>query len=75
MTNVFKERLHKGYAQTMEQQAGLAWVTGFEDGSPEIPNGPCDPIAGSHATIALLLALEHRRKTGKGMLVEVPMIT
>ncbi len=63
-----------GYAQTIEMTAGLAWMTGPVDGPPEIPNGPCDPIAGLHATIALLLALEHRRRTGEGMLVECPMV-
>jgi crotonobetainyl-CoA:carnitine CoA-transferase CaiB-like acyl-CoA transferase len=63
-----------GYAQTIEMTAGLAWVTGQVDGPPEIPNGPCDPIAGLHATIALLLALEHRRRTGEGMLLECPMV-
>ncbi len=39
-----------------------------------MPNGPCDPIAGIHATFALLLALEHRRRTGEGLLIEVPMV-
>jgi crotonobetainyl-CoA:carnitine CoA-transferase CaiB-like acyl-CoA transferase len=63
-----------GYAQTIEMTAGLAWVTGPKDGAPDIPNGLCDPNAGLHATVALLLALEHRRKTGEGMLLEVPMI-
>jgi crotonobetainyl-CoA:carnitine CoA-transferase CaiB-like acyl-CoA transferase len=33
-----------------------------------------DPIAGGHATFALLLALEYRRRTGKGMLVEAIMV-
>jgi crotonobetainyl-CoA:carnitine CoA-transferase CaiB-like acyl-CoA transferase len=63
-----------GYAQTMEQVSGMAWITGCRDQAPQIPNGPCDPIAGTHATAALLLALEYRRRTGKGMLVEVPMV-
>jgi crotonobetainyl-CoA:carnitine CoA-transferase CaiB-like acyl-CoA transferase len=63
-----------GYAQTMEMASGLAWLTGWPDDPPEVPNGPMDPIAGTHATIALLLALEHRRRTGEGILVEVPMI-
>jgi crotonobetainyl-CoA:carnitine CoA-transferase CaiB-like acyl-CoA transferase len=68
----WRERV--GYAQTIEMTAGLAWVTGPVDGPPDIPNGACDPIAGLHATIALLLALEHRRRTGVGMLVECPMV-
>ncbi|MCH5675654.1 CaiB/BaiF CoA-transferase family protein [Streptomyces gilvus] len=63
-----------GYAQTMEQVSGMAWVTGLPDGVAELPNGPCDPIAGIHATAALLIALEHRRRTGQGMLLEVPMV-
>jgi crotonobetainyl-CoA:carnitine CoA-transferase CaiB-like acyl-CoA transferase len=54
--------------------AGLAWRTGEPDRRPVIPNGPCDPVAGGHATVALLLALEHRRRTGEGMFVECPMI-
>ena len=61
-----------GYAQTMEQASGMAWLTGYPDQEPQAPNGPCDPVGGTHTTIALQLALEHRRRTGKGMLVEVP---
>ena len=63
-----------GYAQTIEMTSGLAWVTGYPDDSPDIPNGVCDPNAGLHALAALLLALEHRRKTGEGMLLESPMV-
>ena len=63
-----------GFAQTMEQISGLAWVTGFGDGPPVIPRGPCDPLAGMHAALALLVALEHRRRTGEGQLVESTMV-
>lgn len=63
-----------GYAQNMEQSSGMAFVTGFPEGPPHVPNGICDPLAGTHATLALLLAIEHRRRTGEGMLVEVPMV-
>lgn len=63
-----------GYAQTMEMGAGLAWMTGWPDAAPEIPNGPMDPIAGNHGFLGLMMALEHRRRTGEGGLVEVPMI-
>ena len=67
-------RNRTGYAQNMEQVSGMAWMTGFPEGPPHVPNGICDPLAGTHATLALLLALEHRRKTGEGMMVEVPMV-
>jgi crotonobetainyl-CoA:carnitine CoA-transferase CaiB-like acyl-CoA transferase len=63
-----------GFAQTMEQVSGMAWVTGFADGPPLIPRGPCDPLAGMHAVLALLVALEHRRRTGEGQLVESTMV-
>lgn len=63
-----------GFAYTMEQVSGLAWVTGEPDEPPLTPNGICDPMAGAHATIAALLGLEHRRRTGRGMFIEVPMV-
>jgi crotonobetainyl-CoA:carnitine CoA-transferase CaiB-like acyl-CoA transferase len=63
-----------GYAQTMEQISGLAWVTGHPDGPPETLNAPCDPIGGSHSLIGLLLALDYRERTGKGMLLEAPQM-
>jgi crotonobetainyl-CoA:carnitine CoA-transferase CaiB-like acyl-CoA transferase len=52
----------------------MAWLTGFADGPPVIPRGACDPLAGLHALTALLVALEHRRRTGRGQLVEATMV-
>ena len=63
-----------GFAPTMEQIAGLAWVTGLPDGLPVAPRGACDPFAGTHAAFALMAALEFADRTGRGQLVEVPMI-
>jgi crotonobetainyl-CoA:carnitine CoA-transferase CaiB-like acyl-CoA transferase len=63
-----------GFAQTMEQVSGMAWMTGEADGPPVIPRGACDPIAGLHAAFATLAALEHRAATGHGALVEVTMV-
>jgi crotonobetainyl-CoA:carnitine CoA-transferase CaiB-like acyl-CoA transferase len=63
-----------GFAQTMEQLSGLAWVTGHRDDQPRIPRGPCDPVAGMHAAFALLVALERRKRTGRGHLVESTMV-
>ena len=62
-----------GFAMTVEQASGLAWITGYDD-MPLVPRGPCDPIGGMHAVFALLLALEHRRRSGEGQLVEVPLV-
>jgi crotonobetainyl-CoA:carnitine CoA-transferase CaiB-like acyl-CoA transferase len=63
-----------GFAQTMEMLSGMAWLTGYADGPPVTPRGPCDPLAGLHAAFALLCALDHRDRTGQGQLVEVAMI-
>lgn len=63
-----------GFAPTMEQIAGLAWVTGLPDGPPVAPRGACDPLAGVHAAFAVLAALNHAGRTGEGQLVELPMI-
>ncbi len=64
-----------GYAQTMEMISGMAWSTGWPDSTPEIPNGPCDPIAGTHATFGLILALAQVADSGRGVLLEAPMIS
>jgi crotonobetainyl-CoA:carnitine CoA-transferase CaiB-like acyl-CoA transferase len=61
-----------GFAQTIEQASGLAWMTGYADVGPEIPV-IADAIAGLHAMVAAQLALLQRDKTGRGQLVEAPM--
>jgi crotonobetainyl-CoA:carnitine CoA-transferase CaiB-like acyl-CoA transferase len=63
-----------GFAPTMEQIAGLAWVTGLPDGPPVPPRGACDPLAGVHAAFVVLAALNFAERTGNGQLVELPMI-
>ena len=67
-------RDHTGFAQTMEQLTGLAWLTGHADDQPRIQRGPCDPLAGMHASFATLVALSEREVTGEGALVECTMV-
>jgi crotonobetainyl-CoA:carnitine CoA-transferase CaiB-like acyl-CoA transferase len=67
-------RERPGFAQTMEQLTGMAWVTGYEGGPPIIPGGVVDPLVGTHAALALVAALAHRDRTGEGQLVEVPLV-
>ncbi len=59
-----------GFAQTIEQLSGLAWVTGHAHDQPRVPRGPCDPVAGMHGAFALLVALARRRRSGNGHHVE-----
>ena len=67
-------RDYVGWALNFEQTAGMSAVTGYADGPPCNPQGPADPIVGVHAGVALLAALEHRRRTGAGRLIEVAQI-
>ena len=63
-----------GFATTMEQLAGMCWTTGYPDGPPVNPGGVGDPIAGTHAVLATLVALDERDRTGTGVMVEAPLI-
>jgi crotonobetainyl-CoA:carnitine CoA-transferase CaiB-like acyl-CoA transferase len=63
-----------GFATTMEQLTGLAWVTGYRGEEPIAPGGIIDPLSGVHAAIAVIAALDRRRETGVGTLIEVSML-
>ena len=63
-----------GFAMTIEQASGLAFLTGDPEGRPLVPRGMCDQLGGMHAVFATLLAVEHRAQTGEAQLVEVPLI-
>lgn len=63
-----------GFAQTMEQISGLAWLTGHPEDQPRIQRGPCDPLAGMHAAFATLVGLAERAVTGRGHLLECTMV-
>ncbi|OBB67799.1 CoA transferase [Mycobacterium sp. 852014-50255_SCH5639931] len=63
-----------GFAPTMEQIAGLAWVTGLPETPPVTPRGACDPLAGVHAAFAVLAALNFAERTGSGQQLELPML-
>jgi len=63
-----------GFAQTMEAMSGLATLTGYPDGPPMLPRGPCDPNGAMHAAFAIQVALAARDETGEGQLVEAPLV-
>lgn len=67
-------RDYVGWALNIEQVSGMSAATGYAEGPPCNLQGPADPIAGVHACVALLAALEHRRSTGEGQLIEVAQI-
>jgi crotonobetainyl-CoA:carnitine CoA-transferase CaiB-like acyl-CoA transferase len=67
-------RDYVGWALNIEQVSGMSAATGYADGPPCNVQGPADPIVGVHAGVALLAALEYRRRTGEGRLIEVAQI-
>lgn len=72
LTGPWRDRT--GFAMTIEQASGLAFLTGDPEGRPLVPRGMCDQLGGMHAVFATLLALQHRAQTGEAQLVEVPLI-
>ena len=67
-------RDNPAFAYVIEAAAGISWLTGYPDRNPYEPYSVGDPNAGIHALNALLLALEHRRRTGEGVLIEAAMV-
>ena len=67
-------RDNTGFAQTMEQVTGLAWLTGHRTDQPRNQGGPSDPNAGMHAAFALLVGLAEREATGVGCHIEATMV-
>jgi crotonobetainyl-CoA:carnitine CoA-transferase CaiB-like acyl-CoA transferase len=67
-------RDNPAFAYAIEAAAGLSWLTGYPDRNPYEPYSIGDPNAGVHALNGLLMALEHRRRTGEGVLVEAAMV-
>jgi crotonobetainyl-CoA:carnitine CoA-transferase CaiB-like acyl-CoA transferase len=67
-------RDNPAFAYVIEAASGISWLTGYRDRNPYEPYSVGDPNAGVHALNALLLALEHRRRTGQGVHIEAAMV-
>lgn len=66
-------RDYVGWAMSIEQAAGMAFVTGYRP-RPMNPGGFLDPVVGMHAAVALQAALRHRDRTGEGQLIELAQL-
>lgn len=62
------------FGRGIEAMAGFSQITGYPDG---IPLGPgiayADATGGLHAAFAVLVALRHRQRTGKGMHIDLSL--
>jgi len=64
-----------GYDLLVQAISGLMSVTGNPDGEPYRAGvAVFDVMAGLHATIGILAALNHRHKTGRGQHVEISLL-
>jgi crotonobetainyl-CoA:carnitine CoA-transferase CaiB-like acyl-CoA transferase len=68
------ERNYSGFGATIDGLGGLAFHTGYHD----VPDQPvrsginyADPIAGMYVGSALMMALLHRKRTGRGQEIDV----
>jgi len=61
------------YGPALQAFSGLASITGFPDGPPVNPyQATPDYVAPLHAVLAIMAALDYRRRTGEGQLIELP---
>ena len=65
----------RSYGPGIDAMSGLSHLTGYLEGQPLKPGSfYCDQNAGLHAAFAALSALYHRRRTGEGQYIEIPML-
>ena len=64
-------RDYVGYALTFDQVGGLAYLNGYYGSEPRDATGVADPMAGLYGALAVVTALEHQRKTGRGQLIDM----
>jgi crotonobetainyl-CoA:carnitine CoA-transferase CaiB-like acyl-CoA transferase len=65
----------RAYGFTLEQASGLPTIAGNPDGPPLLTHYAYgDPIGGLNGACALLTALAHRRRTGRGQHVELSQV-
>lgn len=64
------------FGQTIDCMSGMAYRTGYEGEEPMLQSGLAygDPLSGMNAAFACLSALHHRRKTGRGMHIELSQV-
>ena len=62
---------HAGFGSQLSSLAGFTHLTGYPGGSPQILYGPyIDYIAVAYGAVAILAALDYRRRTGKGNYID-----
>lgn len=64
-------RAYAGFAPIFASFGGLAYVTGYEDGEPNVMSGVQDLRVGTVSAFITLTALVNRQKTGEGQYIDL----
>lgn len=62
---------YAGFAPIFASFGGLAYLTGYEDGTPNVMSGVQDMRAGTVSAFVMIAALLHRKKTGEGQYIDL----
>jgi benzylsuccinate CoA-transferase BbsF subunit len=65
------ERTYVGYAPIFAALSGLAYITGYPEGSPSTLSGAIDTRVATTAAFAILAALNYRQRTGRGQNIDL----
>jgi len=69
------EATRTGYDFLVQGLGGIMSVTGPQDGAPtKLGVGIADLYTGMHAAVAILAALRHRDRTGRGQLIDLALL-
>ena len=69
------DRNYSAYGSNIETSSGLASLLGYGDGQ-FFGTGSfyADPVTGNHGAVAMLAALHHRRRSGRGQWIDVALL-
>jgi benzylsuccinate CoA-transferase BbsF subunit len=62
---------YAGFAPIFASIGGLAYLTGYEDGAPNVMSGVQDMRVATISAFILITALIHRQKTGEGQYIDL----
>jgi crotonobetainyl-CoA:carnitine CoA-transferase CaiB-like acyl-CoA transferase len=64
------------FGQTIDCMSGMAYLTGYPGEEPMLQSGLAygDPLSGMNAALAIVMALRYRRRSGKGMHIELSQV-
>ena len=70
------DKNYRAFGQTIDCMSGMAFRTGYEGEEPMLQSGLSygDPLSGMNAAFAILAALQHKRKNGQGIHIELSQV-